>query len=88
MAISKTIKNSNEYYGYLIDAPLDISVEVIQVQSGFRAAQRLSELGILPGTTIKKISQAPFRGPIQIQVRGTRLALGQGIAQKIVVKNC
>lgn len=81
------MKNMAEFNGYLIDAPLNACVEVVQVQSGVRAAQRLSELGILPGTTIRKISQAPFRGPLQIEVRGTRLAIGRGIAQKIMVKN-
>jgi Fe2+ transport system protein FeoA len=61
-------------------------VEVIHVFAGYRATQRLGDLGIIPGTIISVITQAPFHGPIQIAVRGTRLAIGHGLAEKIFVK--
>lgn len=60
--------------------------KVFRVNAGRRATQRLSGLGITPGTIIEKISQAPFRGPIQVKVRGSRLALGRGLALKIMVE--
>lgn len=71
----------------LINIPFNESVIVAHIGAGFKATQRLSGMGITPGTQIKVISQAPFRGPIQIIVRGTRLAIGYGLAMKIFVNN-
>ena len=62
-------------------------VIVAHIRAGFKATQRLSGMGITPGTEIQVLSQAPFRGPIQILVRGTRLAIGYGLAMKIFVNN-
>ncbi len=71
----------------LINIPFNAIVSVVHIRAGFKATQRLSGMGITPGTQIKVISQAPFRGPIQIIVRGTRLAIGYGLAMKIFVNN-
>jgi len=71
----------------LINIPLDTIVTISHIGAGFKATQRLSGMGMTPGTQIKVISQAPFRGPIQITVRGTRLAIGAGLAMKIFVNN-
>lgn len=70
----------------LSNAPKDIVLVVIQIKAGFNATKRLSELGVIPRTEIIKRSQAPFEGPIQIEVRGTRLALGRGLSEKILVE--
>ena len=70
----------------LINIPFNTNVNVVHIRAGFKATQRLSGMGITPGTQIKILSQAPFRGPIQIMVRGTRLAIGYGLAMKIFVK--
>ncbi|MFX1410589.1 MAG: ferrous iron transport protein A [Promethearchaeota archaeon] len=61
-------------------------VTVIRVNSGIRAKKRLADLGILPGTKIKKAKSAPLRGPIQVIVKGTSLVIGRGLAEKIIVK--
>jgi len=71
----------------LINIPFDTNVIVAHIRAGFKATQRLSGMGITPGIQIKVLSQAPFRGPIQILVRGTRLAIGYGLAMKIFVNN-
>ena len=71
----------------LINIQFNTNVIVAHIRAGFKATQRLSGMGITPGTQIKVLSQAPFRGPIQILVRGTRLAIGYGLAMKIFVNN-
>jgi len=71
----------------LINVTFGTNVIVAHIRAGFKATQRLSGMGITPGTQIKIVSQAPFRGPIQIIVRGTRLAIGYGLAMKIFVNN-
>lgn len=43
-------------------------------------------MGLTPGTKIIMVKSAPFRGPIEIYVRGSRLAIGRGMAERILVK--
>jgi len=61
-------------------------VELVAVQGGWGIRRRLAEMGLNPGVRIKVI-QSDFRGgPLIIAVRDTRLALGHGMAHKIMVK--
>lgn len=48
--------------------------------------KRLADLGIVPGTTVCLVRKAPFRGPIEIGLRGYRLALREEDARKILVQ--
>lgn len=70
----------------LSDLPIQVKAKVTHIFAGMRATQRLSGMGITPGTVIEKISAAPFRGPVQIAIRGTRLAIGRGLANKILIQ--
>ena len=58
--------------------------EIVSVAGGWRATQRLADLGLTPGTKIKVLRKAPW-GPVEIEVRGSRLVLGRGLASKILV---
>ena len=60
-------------------------VTVIGVRAGWGLQRRLADMGLTPGVQIRVInSQRP--GPVLIDLRGSRLVLGHGIAQKIIVK--
>ncbi|MCS7139526.1 MAG: FeoA domain-containing protein [Candidatus Nezhaarchaeota archaeon] len=48
--------------------------------------RRLAEMGLTPGACIEVVRKAPLKGPIEIEVRGTRLAIGSGLASKIAIK--
>lgn len=56
------------------------------VNCGHKAKRRLANLGLVPGTKIKKRKAAPFRGPLKIKVKGTNLVIGRGLANKILVE--
>lgn len=60
---------------------------IVSINAGMRANRRLTSLGLLPGTEISKISSAPFQGPVQLKVRNTRLVIGRGLAEKIMVRD-
>ena len=60
---------------------------VIGVNAGFRAKQRLANLGVVPGVKIIKKKSAPWNGPIEIIVKGSSLVIGRGLASKVLV-NC
>lgn len=51
-----------------------------------KAIQRLSDLGLTPGTEITLVRKAPLGGPIELSVRRTALAVGKDIADNIFVK--
>jgi Fe2+ transport system protein FeoA len=71
----------------LSDCELGTELLVMGVNAGHGAKKRLAHLGIVPGEKIIKKKSAPFRGPINIIVKGTSLVLGRGLASKILV-NC
>jgi len=47
--------------------------------------KRLTDLGLTPGTEVTAVKSAPFRGPLEICVRGSRLAIGRGMGSRILV---
>jgi len=47
--------------------------------------KRLTELGLTPGTDVTVVKSAPFKGPLEVTVRGSRLAIGRGMASRILV---
>jgi len=48
--------------------------------------KRLLDMGLTPGTLVKVVKSVPFHGPMEIHVRGSRLALGRGMAERIFVE--
>jgi len=60
-------------------------VEFVAIHGGWGIHRRLAEMGFNPGVRLKVI-QSDFRGgPIIVAIRDTRLALGRGMAHKIMV---
>jgi len=55
-------------------------------RGGWGFQKRLMDMGLTPGTKITVVKSAPFRGPIEVYVRGSRLALGRGMAARIFVE--
>jgi len=53
---------------------------------GYGLVRRLADMGLTPGTEVTVIRNAPFRGPVEVSVRGVSLALGYGVASKVFVK--
>jgi len=51
---------------------------------GFR--RRLEDMGLTPGTKVTLIQSAPFHGPLELKVRGSKLALGRGMAKRVFVR--
>ena len=71
--------------------PLDLveenqRVRVLEIQGGWGVRRRLGQLGIHPGDVITVVRYGAFQGPILIQVHGSQVALGRGIASRILVK--
>jgi len=52
-----------------------------------RVLRRLCDMGLTPGTRICISRIAPLKGPVEISVRGCKLALGEEIACNVFVVN-
>lgn len=59
---------------------------VTSLEGGTGFIQRLQNLGIRPGKKITKVSAHFWRGPITVQVGGTKAALGFGMASRVMVE--
>lgn len=59
---------------------------VLQLQGGRGLVNRLNALGIRPGKKITKVSAMLMKGPVTIEVDRAQIAIGFGMARKIIVK--
>jgi ferrous iron transport protein A len=60
-------------------------LSVIGLRAGWGLQRRLADMGLTPGVQIRVIN-SQMSGPVIIDLRGSRIALGRGVAQKILVK--
>jgi Fe2+ transport system protein FeoA len=70
------------------------SVDVSQLKKGEIAtvisyrdglwANRLMDLGIFPGSTVKVLARLPLGGPVLITLGRSKMALGQVVAKSII----
>jgi len=68
----------------LIMASRGSKVRLVSVNGGKQMTSRLAAMGLLPGVEVEIISNAPG-DPFILDVRGSRLVLGRGMAHKIYV---
>jgi len=61
-------------------------VKVVSISGGWGVRQRLGCLGIHPGDIITIKRSAIMQGPILIKIHGNQVALGRGVASRILVE--
>jgi Fe2+ transport system protein FeoA len=59
---------------------------VIEIQGGRQTAGKLEALGIVPGAIVAKKSAALMHGPIVLVKGLMSVAIGFGMAKKIIIK--
>jgi ferrous iron transport protein A len=59
---------------------------VVGVLGGPGLIRRLDALGIRPGRKVTKLSSTLFRGPVILRVDNTQVAVGFGMARKIIIE--
>ncbi len=70
----------------LTKAPSNQLLEIRSVGGGFGWEKKFESLGIRRGRKLRKIACQPFGGPVVIEVDGSKISLGRGIASKIEVE--
>jgi len=68
----------------LDELPKGVKARVVRVEAGTRALRRLIEMGFTPGAVIEVV--ADYGGPILVRVRGSVIAVGRGMARKVIVE--
>jgi ferrous iron transport protein A len=69
----------------LSQLPVGVTAQVIQVHGGHGLVNRIACLGFTPGAEVTLL-QNIGHGPLIAMLRGSRLALGRGEAEQILVK--
>lgn len=57
---------------------------IAKIIGGRTACKRLNELGLIPGVEVEMINKIAS-GPVMIRVKGSKLALGRGLASKVYI---
>ncbi len=72
----------------LVDAPADKPLKIVAFIGGHGVRRRLLALGFHKNDTIEIDSRSILRGPVLVRdlTSDTSVALGRGIAQKIMVE--
>ena len=68
----------------LVECPLDRSACLRCLQVDRCVIHRLLELGLIPGTEVRVVQDSG--GPVLLSVRGSRVALGRDLAEKMWVE--
>ncbi len=60
--------------------------KVAFIRGGHKRLRRLLDMGLTPNTVIRVVRAASFGGPVEVAVRGSKLALGRSIACDVFVE--
>ncbi len=69
----------------LSQLPVGATAVISALPLGVDSLTRLRELGLVPGTKIRLVRRAPLGDPIEVAVRGSRLAMRRSEAVQIQV---
>ena len=69
----------------LVQAKAGEVVEIHKIKAGYKAHSFLGDLGIHEGEKVRVVKND--LGPLIIEIKKTRVALGRGLAKKIEIKS-
>lgn len=61
-------------------------VRIVKIDAGRGASLHLMHLGLDVGHTVELLQRSPLHGPILVSHDGTEVAIGYGLAEKILVE--
>jgi ferrous iron transport protein A len=70
----------------LIQAKTGQTVRILSFKGGVGLEHKLRQLGLVPGDSARVLRHAPLGGPILVEVDGRSIALGRGVASKVIVE--
>jgi Fe2+ transport system protein FeoA len=70
----------------LVQMKADSRGKVVEISGGSNLVSRLMNMSVFKGKEVTKLSYVGLRGPVVIKVGRSILALGHGVAAKIIVE--
>ena len=70
----------------LLQVPSGATVRVISFDGGKTLQAKLTQFGIHPGDCLRLLRRAPLGGPLLVECNQREIALGRGVAEKIIVE--
>lgn len=70
----------------LLDVKIGAWARILSLDGGAGLRDKLTQHGLYPGDCVRVVRTAPLGGPLLVDVHGREIALGRGIAQKILVE--
>jgi Fe2+ transport system protein FeoA len=70
----------------LVQLKANLRGKVIEILGGTNLQDRLMNMGVYKGKEITKLSHIGLRGPVVIKAGRSILALGHGVAVKVIVE--
>ncbi|GAB4341252.1 MAG: FeoA domain-containing protein [Calditrichia bacterium] len=70
----------------LLELPVNHTAKIVEISGGKGSRQLLAQLGIGVGSLITVRRNAPFAGPVLVENHGVSVAIGRGVAAKILVE--
>lgn len=62
------------------------TVRIVGFNAGGGLTAKLSQYGIYPGDCVRVLRKAPLKGPLLVECNQREIALGRGVAEKIIVE--
>ncbi len=70
----------------LVDLKKNEKGKIVLVSGGKQVSRRLTDMGLTPGTTVTLNRPSSRVGPLEVCIRSSCLAIGRGVAEKILVE--
>jgi ferrous iron transport protein A len=70
----------------LLNLAPDACAQIKKISGGKRLKSKLTQLGLHVGDSVHVLRRAPFGGPVLVECNGREVALGRGVAEKIIVE--
>jgi Fe2+ transport system protein FeoA len=70
----------------LVQVKSDEKARVLEILGGSNLESKLLSMGVYKGKQVTKLSHIGLRGPVVIKSGRSILALGHGVAEKIIVE--
>ncbi len=70
----------------LIDVEHNVWIRIVGFEDGSRLREKMLRYGLFPGDRARVTRTAPLDGPLLVEVNERSIALGRGIAEKILVE--
>jgi len=70
----------------LVQIKANEKVKILEILGGSNLESKLLSMGVYKGKHVTKLSHMGLRGPVVIKSGRTILALGHGVAEKIIIE--